>query len=399
MLFRSLTVDNIRKLNKDLNRHIGILADLQGPKLRIGIMKNNSAELVSGNELVITTKECEGDNHRVYITYEQFPSDVKVGEIVLIDDGKISLKVTETNGKDEVKTTIINGGILSSKKGVNLPNTKVSLPSLTLKDLRDLEFALENDFDWIGLSFVRTVTDIVELKDIIRSSGKKARVIAKIEKPEAVREIDKIIEVTDGVMVARGDLGVEMPLEEVPVLQKMIVTKCINAGKPVIIATQMMESMIMNYAPTRAEVNDVANAVMDGADAVMLSAETSVGKYPVKVIEIMRRIINRAESEDKLYWKEHPPEKKNVTYITDSICFTACQMAHQAGAKAIISMTNSGYTAYRLASHRPKSHIYIFTDNTSLLTALSLVWGVRGFYYDKYVSTDETIFEIGRAHV
>lgn len=388
------TVDNIRTLNKKLNRHIGILADLQGPKLRIGTMKNNTAELQSGNEFLITTKECEGNEHRVYITYEQFPTDVKVGEIVLIDDGKISLKVVETNGKDEVKTTIVNGGILSSKKGVNLPNTKVSLPSLTLKDLRDLEFALENEFDWIGLSFVRTVTDIVELKDIIRSKGKKARVIAKIEKPEAVREIDKIIDVTDGVMVARGDLGVEMPLEEVPVLQKMIVTKCINAGKPVIIATQMMESMITNYAPTRAEVNDVANAVMDGADAVMLSAETSVGKYPVKVIEIMRRIITRAESEDKLYWKEHPPEKKNVTYITDSICFTACQMAHQAGAKAIISMTNSGYTAYRLASHRPKSGIYIFTDNPSLLTALSLVWGVQGFYYDKYVSTDETIQDL-----
>jgi pyruvate kinase len=293
-----------------------------------------------------------------------------------------------------VKTVIVHGGILSSKKGVNLPNTKVSLPSLTLKDLRDLDFALEHDFDWIGLSFVRTVTDIVELKEIIRSKGKKSRVVAKIEKPEAVKEIDKIIEVTDGVMVARGDLGVEMPLEEVPVLQKMIVNKCINAGKPVIIATQMMESMITNYAPTRAEVNDVANAVMDGADAVMLSAETSVGKYPVKVIEIMRRIITRVEMEDKLYYKEHAPEVKNVTYITDSICYQACQMAHQAGVKAIISMTNSGYTAYKLASHRPKSGIFIFTDNQSLRTALSLVWGVRGIYYDKYVSTDETITDL-----
>ena len=388
------TINNIRALNKKLNKHIGILADLQGPKLRIGTVKNNSADLIAGSEFVITTRECEGDQHRVYITYEQFPQDVRVGEIVLIDDGKLSLKVTETNGKDEVKTIVMNGGVLSSKKGVNLPNTKVSLPSLTLKDLRDLEFALEHDVDWIGLSFVRTVTDIVELKDVIRSKGKKSRVIAKIEKPEAVREIDRIIEVTDGVMVARGDLGVEMPLEEVPVLQKMIVTKCINAGKPVIIATQMMESMITNYAPTRAEVNDVANAVMDGADAVMLSAETSVGKYPVKVIEIMRRIITRVEEEEKLYWKEHPPEKKNVTYITDSICFTACQMAHHAGVKAIISMTNSGYTAYRLASHRPKAGIFIFTDNPSLLTALSLVWGVRGFYYDRYVSTDETISDL-----
>jgi pyruvate kinase len=387
-------VNNIRSLNKKLKRHVAILADLQGPKLRIGTVKNNGVELTAGKDLIITTRECEGNAERVYITYEQFPQDVNPGEIVLIDDGKLSLKVIETNRKDEVRTVIINGGMLSSKKGVNLPNTKVSLPSLTLKDLRDLEFALEHDFDWIGLSFVRTVTDIVELKEIIRSKGKKARVIAKIEKPEAVKEIDKIIEVSDGVMVARGDLGVELPLEEVPVLQKMIVNKCINAGKPVIIATQMMESMITNYAPTRAEVNDVANAVMDGADAVMLSAETSVGKYPVKVIEIMRRIIARVEQEDSLYWREHAPEVKNVTYITDSICFTACQLAHQAGVKAIISMTNSGYTAYKLASHRPKSHIFIFTDNPSLLTALSLVWGVRGFYYDKYVSTDETITDL-----
>ena len=388
------TVDNIRSLNKKLGKHVGILADLQGPKLRIGLVKNNSAELKPGQEFLITTREWEGDDHKCYITYEQFPQDVKVGEIVLIDDGKLSLKVIESNGRDEVKTVVVNGGVLSSKKGVNLPNTKVSLPSLTLKDLRDLDFALGHDFDWIGLSFVRTVTDIVELKDIIRNKGKKSRVIAKIEKPEAVREIDKIIEVTDGVMVARGDLGVELPLEEVPVLQKMIVNKCVNASKPVIIATQMMESMITNYAPTRAEVNDVANAVMDGADAVMLSAETSVGKFPVKVIEIMRRIISRVELEDSLYWKSHPPEKKNVTYITDSICYTACELAHQAGVKAIISMTNSGYTAYKLASHRPKSGIFIFTDNQSLLTALSLVWGVRGFYYDKYVSTDETIKDL-----
>ncbi len=386
-------VQNIRALKK-LNKHVGILADLQGPKLRIGTVVNNGVELKAGSEMIITTQEMEGNENKVYITYQQFPQDVNEGETVLIDDGKITLKVLHTNRKDEVRTVVVNGGILSSKKGVNLPNTKVSLPSLTLKDLRDLDFALEHDFDWIGLSFVRTVTDIVELKDIIRSKGKKSRVIAKIEKPEAIREIDKIIEVTDGVMVARGDLGVELPLEEVPVMQKMIVKKCINASKPVIIATQMMESMITNYAPTRAEVNDVANAVMDGADAVMLSAETSVGKYPVKVIEIMRRIIARVEAEESLYWREHAPEKKNVTYITDSICFTACQMAHYADVKAIISMTNSGYTAYKLASHRPKSGIFIFTDNTSLLTALSLVWGVQGFYYDRYVSTDETISDL-----
>ena len=387
-------VENIRTLNKKLSRHVGILGDLQGPKLRIGVMKNNKATLVQGNEILITTRECEGDEHKIYITYPQFPQDVKVGETVLIDDGKIHLRVNDTNGKDEVRCTILVGGDLSSKKGVNLPNTKISLPCLTVKDIRDLDVALELDFDWIGLSFVRSVTDIVDLKDIIRNKGKRSRVIAKIEKPEAIREIDNIIDVTDGIMVARGDLGVELPMEQVPLLQKMIVQKCIQASKPVIIATQMMESMITSYTPTRAEVNDVANAVMDGADAVMLSAETSVGKYPVKVIEIMRRIITQVEELDSIYYREHAPEVKTITYITDTICFNACTLAHHAGVKAIISMTNSGYTAFKLASHRPKANILIFTDNLSLLTTLSLVWGVRGYYYDKYESTDQTISDL-----
>jgi pyruvate kinase len=388
------TVSNIRELNKKLNRHVGILADLQGPKLRIGIVKNNHVTLVQGHEIIITTKECEGDENRIYITYPQFPQDVKVGEIVLIDDGKLHLRVTDTNNKDEVKCAITVGGNLSSKKGVNLPNTKISLPCLTVKDIRDLEFALEYDFDWIGLSFVRSVTDIVELKEIIRHRNKRAKVIAKIEKPEAIKEIDNIIDVTDGIMVARGDLGVELPMEQVPLLQKMIVHKCVEIGKPVIIATQMMESMITSYTPTRAEVNDVANAVMDGADAVMLSAETSVGKYPIKVIEMMRRIITQVEELDTIYYKEHTPSIKTITYITDSICYNACSLAHHAGAQAIISMTNSGYTAFKLASHRPKAHVFIFTDNQSLLTTLSLVWGIRGFYYNKYESTDETINDL-----
>jgi pyruvate kinase len=387
-------VDNIRILNKKLNRNVGILGDLQGPKLRIGVMENNGAELINGNEITITTKECIGTAERIFMTYPQFPQDVSAGELVLIDDGKITLKVIETNRKDEVRALIIAGGTLSSKKGVNLPNTKISLPCLTLKDLRDLDFALENNFEWIGLSFVRSVTDIIELKDIIRSKKKPARVIAKIEKPEAIKEIDKIIEVTDGVMVARGDLGVEMPMEQVPLLQKMIVNKCILASKPVIIATQMMESMITAYTPTRAEVNDVANAVLDGADAVMLSAETSVGRYPVKVIEYMKRIITQIESDDRIYYKEHQPELKTVTYITDSICYNASVMAKQANVTAIVSMTHSGYTAFKLSSHRPKANIYIFTDNQYLLNALSLVWGVRGFYYDKYESTDDTISDL-----
>ena len=387
-------VDNIRILNKKLNRNVGILGDLQGPKLRIGVMENNAADLINGHEIIITTKECIGTAEKIFMTYPQFPQDVSAGELVLIDDGKITLKVIETNRKDEVRATIIAGGILSSKKGVNLPNTKISLPCLTLKDLRDLDFALENNFEWIGLSFVRSVTDIIELKEIIRSKKKPARVIAKIEKPEAIKEIDKIIEVTDAVMVARGDLGVEMPMEQVPLLQKMIVNKCILASKPVIIATQMMESMITAYTPTRAEVNDVANAVLDGADAVMLSAETSVGRYPVKVIEYMSRIIKQIENDDRIYYKEHEPELKTVTYITDSICYNASVMAKQANVTAIVSMTHSGYTAFKLSSHRPKANIYIFTDNQYLLNALSLVWGVRGFYYDKYESTDDTISDL-----
>lgn len=388
------TIENIRELNKKLNRHVGLLGDLQGPKLRIGKVKNNEALLVAGDEITITTAEMEGDASRVYITYPQFPQDVKVGETVLIDDGKLHLKVLHTNGKDEVRCLIAAGGVLSSKKGVNLPNTKISLPCLTPKDLRDLDFALEQDFDWIGLSFVRSVTDIVELKDIIKRKGKRTRVVAKIEKPEAILDIDNIIDVTDAIMVARGDLGVELPMERVPLLQKMIVNKCIEIGRPVIIATQMMESMITSYTPTRAEVNDVANAVMDGADAVMLSAETSVGKYPAKVISIMRRIITEVEDLDTIYYKEHTPSIKTITYITDSICYNACSLAHHAGAQAIISMTNSGYTAFKLSSHRPKAPIFIFTDNLSLLTTLSLVWGVRGFFYDKYESTDQTIDDL-----
>ena len=388
------TVSNIRTLNKKLEMHVGILADLQGPKLRIGLVKNNSVNLITGKEISITTKECEGDENIIYITYPQFPSDVKVGETVLIDDGKLQLKVLETNFKDHVKCLIIMGGHLTSKKGLNLPNTKISLPCLTPKDIMDLDFALEQDFDWIGLSFVRSGSDIITLKDLINSKNKKARIIAKIEKPEAIEEIDNIIDLADGIMVARGDLGVELPMERVPLLQKMIVQKCIQIGKPVIIATQMMESMIISNTPTRAEVNDVANAVMDGADAVMLSAETSVGKFPIKVVEIMRKIITEVEELDSIYYKENTPQIKTITYITDSICFNACSLAHHAGANAIISLTNSGYTAFKLSSHRPKAPIFIFTDNLSLLTTLNLVWGVRGYYYDKYESTDHTIGDL-----
>jgi pyruvate kinase len=389
------TVDNIRSINKKLNTHVGILGDLQGPKLRIGVVEDGTI-IKTGEQITITTVDCIGNAQKVSTVYKAFPRDVKFGEKVLIDDGKLLLEVIETNHIDEVKLVILAGGALSSKKGINLPNTKVSLPCLTEKDIQDLHFALENDFEWIGLSFVREATDVLDLKDLIKKENKRARVIAKIEKPEAIDCINDIIDVSDAIMVARGDLGVEMPMEKVPMLQKMIVNKCIESSKPVIIATQMMESMITSFTPTRAEVNDVANAVLDGADAVMLSAETSVGKYPVKAIEYMTRIIDEVEKSHTIYYKEHTPYLKNQTFITDSVCNNACQVAEQADVKAIISMTNSGYTAFKLASYRPHAHIFIFTDNESLLSSLSLVWGVRGFYYNKYESTDETINDLKR---
>jgi pyruvate kinase len=392
-------IKNIRATNKKLGTHAAILADLQGPKLRIGTVENNAIELIAGKEIIITTTECVGTAERVYITYPQFPKDVKAGENILIDDGKLLLKVIETNGKDEVRALISHGGILSSKKGVNLPNTKISLPCLTEKDLKDLDFALIQNVDWVGLSFVRSAADIIELKHIIQNYDHNVRtkVVAKIEKPEAILDIDNIIKETDAIMVARGDLGVEVPMQEVPVIQKMLVRKCLEESKPVIIATQMMESMITNISPSRAEVNDVANSVMDGADAVMLSAETSVGNHPAKVVEAMTKIIEHVEMESLIYNRDNAAPEVNIhndRFISDSICYTAAKMAQRTKAAAIITMTHSGYTAFKLASHRPKANIFVFTDNYHILTTLSLVWGVQGFYYDKNISTDHTIADI-----
>ncbi len=392
-------VDNIRKLNTEKSYNIGIIADLQGPKIRIGMMEKNSAgadeiDLVTGDEITFTTKECVGTKEKLYITYQSFPADVKVEDKILINDGKIALRVLETDRVSEVKALVTHGGILSSKKGVNLPNTKISLPCLTEKDKKDLEFALSQDVEWIGLSFVRSGEDIIELKHLIANAGKKTKVIAKIEKPEAIQDIDVIINETDDIMVARGDLGVEVPMQKVPVIQKLIVKKCLEAAKPVIIATQMMESMITGISPSRAEVNDVANSVMDGADALMLSGETSVGDHPAKVVEAMRTIIEYIEGFEDIYNREHVPVPGNDRFISDSICYNASLMAKQTNAAAIITMTHSGYTAFRVSSHRPDTNILIFTDNQSILNMLNLVWGVRGFYYDKYVSTDHTIADI-----
>ncbi|MDQ3193036.1 MAG: pyruvate kinase [Bacteroidota bacterium] len=387
-------IKHIKEINKELWVHTAILADLQGPKLRIGLIENDKAELISGKEIIITTEKLVGTADKVYITYPQFPQDVRPGEIVMLDDGKLILRVIETDGKTEVRTHIVHGGVLSSKKGVNLPNTKVSLPCLTEKDLTDLEFALENNVEWIGLSFVRSASDIIELKNLISLKNKTTRVVAKIEKPEAIDDIDNIIKEADAVMVARGDLGVEVPMESVPLIQKMLVRECIKAAKPIIIATQMMESMITNVSPTRAEVNDVANSVIDGADAIMLSGETSVGVFPVKVIEAANKIIRNVETHGGVFNRDMEPEINIDRLATDTICHSACHLAENINAKAIITMTHSGYTAIKVSSYRPKANIYVFTSNHSLLNTLSLIWGVRGFFYDKYISTDHTIADI-----
>lgn len=388
-------ITSIRSIAEELQKNIGILVDLQGPKLRIGEVENNGVQLDNGAEIIFTNEKCVGTAKKVYMTYSDFAKDVEPGDRILVDDGKITLECVSTNGKNEVVAKVIQGGILSSKKGVNLPNTKVSLPSLTEKDKEDLDFALENNVDWIGLSFVRSARDIIELRGIILAKHKGARIIAKIEKPEAIADIDDIINETDGIMVARGDLGVEIPLQNVPLIQKMIIKKCLRNAKPVIVATQMMESMITNIFPTRAEVNDVANAVLDGADAVMLSGETSVGKFPVKVIETMCKIIKEVETSNEIYFKESVPQDKvDDRFISDNICFNATRLAQRVEARAIITMTHSGYTAFKISSQRPKASTYVATGNRQLLNILSLVWGVEGVYYDKMVSTDHTIADI-----
>lgn len=387
-------VRTIRELNDETGLNVAILADLQGPKIRTNEMENNGVELVNGTIVTIGIEKVVGTAQRFSINYEKLPQDVQASERILLDDGKLALEVVATDGKKEFTAKVIHGGILSSKKGVNFPNTRISMPSLTPKDLEDLEFALAQDVDWIGLSFVRSARDIIELKHIIASKKAKAKVIAKIEKPEAIDDIDEIIRESDGLMVARGDLGVEVPFQKVPLIQKMLITKCITQAKPIIVATQMMETMINNITPTRAEVNDVANAVLDGADAVMLSGETSVGKFPVEVIKTMANIVTEMEQFDGIYNKEELPERNQARFITDSICFNACRLSQRVEANAILTMSFSGYTAYKIASQRPKSTIFVFTSNKQILTQLNLVWGVRAFYYDKQISTDHTIADI-----
>ena len=390
-------IDIIRELNHEYGYTTAILGDLQGPKLRVGVMKEDV--VVNPGDIITfqTAEDVPGTKERVYMNYKEFPRDVKPGEKILLDDGKLMFEALETNGTTEVVCKVIQGGPLKSKKGVNLPNTKVSLPALTAKDIKDAIFALEQQVDWIALSFVRTPADLEELQDLIaKHSDHKIPIIAKIEKPEAVENIDKIVAFCDGLMVARGDLGVEIPAHEVPLIQKKLIHRAKTARIPVIVATQMMETMITSLTPTRAEVNDVANSVMDGADAVMLSGETSVGNYPVQVIEKMTQIIEAVEDSPLILVPQNPPHVRTKRFITKSICYHAATMANDIKAKAISTLTNSGYTAFQISAWRPSAHILVYTSNRRILTQLNLLWGVNAFFYDKFVSTDDTVEDINQ---
>lgn len=386
----------IREINEENGFNIAILADLQGPKLRVGVMEDGVV-LNDGDTFKFTTEKCIGTKEKAFMTYKRFPKDVKVGEHILVDDGKLMFEVASTNKKDEVIVNVIVGGALKSKKGVNLPNTAISLPALTKKDKEDAVFALGLNVDWMALSFVRTPEDLRMLRDLIAEhSDYRVPIIAKIEKPEAVKNLDALIPYCDALMVARGDLGVEIPMQDVPLIQKKLVRRAKRARIPVIIATQMMETMIDNSVPTRAEVNDVANSIMDGADAVMLSGETSVGKHPIRVIQKMSEIIRSVENSRMIKVPQEAPHIRTNRFITKSICHHAAMMANHTDASAICTLTNSGYTAFQISAWRPRTHVLAFSTDKRILGKLNLLWGVRAFYYDKNLTTDDTVEDINQ---
>lgn len=389
-------VKHIREINEETGMNVAILADLQGPKLRVGVMEEGVV-LEKDDLFTFSTEKCVGTKEKAYMTYQRFPKDVKVGENILVDDGKLLFEVVSTDKDKNVVVKTIVGGPLKSKKGVNLPNTNISLPALTEKDMGDAVFAISQDVDWIALSFVRTPEDLRMLRDLIaQHSDYTIPIIAKIEKPEAVENIDALIPYCDALMVARGDLGVEIPMQEVPLIQKKLVSKAKKSRIPVIIATQMMETMIDNPVPTRAEVNDVANSIMDGADAVMLSGETSVGKHPIKVIQKMTEIIKSVENSPLIRVPQKPPHIRTKRFISKSICHHAAQIANDIDAAAISTLTFSGYTAFQISAWRPKSHIIAFSSERRILGKLNLLWGVKAFFYDKDLSTDDTIADINQ---
>jgi pyruvate kinase len=388
-------IEHIRQINKTEPYNIAILADLQGPKLRVGDLEGGSLTLKEGDILTFTNEKVIGNMDKIFVSYPDLHADVQMGEKILIDDGKLEVVVTEITKEKTVKVVVTLGGVLLPKKGVNLPDTNISLPSLTEKDLADLEFILGQRVDWVALSFVRRKEDITDLKRRLKEGGHKAKVIAKIEMPEALKNLRDIIVESDGVMIARGDLGVELPIEEVPLIQKDIIKKCLHRAKPVIVATQMMESMIDRTKPNRSEITDVANAVIEGADAVMLSAETATGKYPRLVVETMTKIILEIENKAYDYNRDEMlrPQPKSPSFLSDAICYNACKLAEDVSAEAIIGMTQSGYTGFMISSYRPKSLLYIFTKERSLVNQLSLSWGVRAFYYDEEESLDDIFFD------
>ena len=386
-------IENIRRINREEPVNISILADLQGPKLRVGEIENNALEIKEGDILTFTNEKCVGTLERIYVSYPNLAGDVRIGNIILIDDGKFEVMVKDILRNGDVKVQVVLGGVLSSKKGINLPDTKISLPALTDKDLVDLDFIIEQQCDWVALSFVRNVKDLVILRSKLDERKSKTKIIAKIEKPEAIGNIRDIILESDGIMVARGDLGVEMPVEKVPMIQKDLIRKCMHRAKPVIVATQMMESMMERSKPNRSEITDVANAVLEGADAVMLSGETAAGNHPVLVVQTMTKIIREIETTAYKFNRDETlrPQPHSPSFLSDAICYNAAKMAHDVNADALIGMTQTGYTAFMLSSYRPKAPLFIFTKERSLVNQLSLSWGVRAFFYSDEDSLDSII--------
>ncbi|TWF38875.1 pyruvate kinase [Chitinophaga polysaccharea] len=386
-------IEYIRQINKTEPYTVAILADLQGPKLRVGEIENNALPLKKGDILTFVNEKLVGNMEKIYVSYPDLYKDLKQGQKILLDDGKIETIVKEITANGEIKAEVSLPGVLSSKKGFNLPDTKISLPALTEKDIIDLEFIIDQECDWVALSFVRSVKDLADLRKRLEARNSKIKIISKIEKPEAIQNLKEIIWESDGVMIARGDLGVELPVEQIPMIQKDIIRKCIHRAKPVIVATQMMESMMDRTRPNRSEITDVANAVLEGADAVMLSGETATGMFPELVIQTMNKIIQEVEKEAIIYNRNLIPHRHSPTFLSDALCYNACKIAEDLDADALIGMTQSGYTGFMLSSYRPRSPLYIFTKERSLVNQLSLSWGVRAFYYEEEESLDDIVFD------
>lgn len=390
-------IEFIRSINKTEPYNIAILGDLQGPKLRVGEIENGALDIAAGDILTFTSKEkVIGTKEKIYVSYPNLHEDVKPGDKILIDDGKLEVVVIEIiKETGDIKVAVTYGGKLLPKKGVNLPDTAISLPAMTEKDIADFEFIVDQQLDWVALSFVRKAEDMVDLKRRIKEKGSDIKAMAKIEMPSALADLRNIIIESDGVMVARGDLGVELPVEKVPMAQRDIIRKCIHRAKPVIVATQMMESMMDRVKPNRSEITDVANAVLEGADAVMLSGETAMGQHPSLVVSTMKKIIMEVEATEYRYNREEDlaPQPHSPSFLSDAICYNGCKIARDVNADALIGMTQSGYTGFILSSYRPKSPLYIFTKERSLVNQLSLSWGVRAFYYDEEESLDDIVMD------